>query len=93
MAEATLTFDADYAPDGSIGMTLTVTGGAMHEPGPTFTGTGRLAGSIPFTFEGQAPGRFGDFGTPAADGWVVEPDGIPNFDAGTARFVARPVTG
>ncbi len=92
MAEATLTFDADYAPDGSIGMTLTVTGGAMSEPGPTFTGTGKLAGSIPFTFEGQGPPVFGDFGLPTADGWTVEPDGVPNFAAATARFIARPAS-
>lgn len=92
MAEATLTFDADYAPDGSIGMTLTVTGGVMHEPGPTFTGSGKLAGSIPFTFEGQGPDRLGDFGLPAADGWTVEAEEV-DFAAGTARFIARPATG
>ncbi len=86
---AQLTFDAEYGPDGSIGMTLAVTEGPMVIPGQTFEGAGALADGTPFTFEGTAGERRGSFGIPEAEGWTTELIS-EDFTAGTARYVARP---
>jgi hypothetical protein len=70
-------------------MTLAVDDGPMRESGPSFSGAGKLAGMIPFTFAGTGPERRGDFGMPEADGWEVELVSA-DYVAGTARYIARP---
>lgn len=86
---AQLHFDAEYGPNGSIGMTLAVTEGPMLVPGQTFEGAGTLADGTPFSFEGTAGERKGSFGIPAADGWTTVLESS-DFVAGTARFIATP---
>ncbi len=86
---AQLTFDAEYGPDGSIGMTLAVDDGPMLILGQTFEGAGTLADGTPFMFEGTAGERKGSFGIPTADGWTTELES-EDFTAGTARYIARP---
>jgi hypothetical protein len=85
---ARLIFDAEYGPDGSIGILLSADA-PMRLPGTTWSGTLTSADGQTLVVEATSPERRGVFGAPEAEGWVTE---LVSADhtAGTARFVARP---